>query len=74
MNSHVLHSVEAFSIAKRVDNDDILFYLPNNKYSFAVVHLTWSKENKDSEFPLTRFYSSLEEWIDNCMKIDHENY
>lgn len=70
---HILHSVEAVLVARRVDNDDVLFFLPKSKKPFAVVHLTWSKEDSIT-FPLTRFFSSLNEWIEECMKVDNEDY
>ena len=71
---HILYGIKAVSLAKRIDNDDVLFFLPNNKYLFAVVHLTWSKESNSSEFPQTVLYSSLKEWVNKCMKVDNENY
>jgi hypothetical protein len=71
--THILYGVEAISIARRIDNDDVLFFLPKNKKPFAVVHLTYSYENS-TYFPSTRLFSSLNEWIEECMKVDNEEY
>ncbi len=72
-SKHILFGVEAISIAHRIDNDDVLFFLPRHEKTLAVVHLTWSgKQDIDSKFPLTRFFSSLDDWIENCLKLDHQ--
>ena len=70
--THVLFGVEAISIARRIDNDDVLFYLPKYKNPFAVVHLTWSGRPEDnSVFPYTKLYTSLKDWTENCLKADN---
>ena len=68
---HPLFQIEAVAVARRKDTDDVLFFLPKNTPSLAVVHLTWRKETSD-EWPFTCFYSSLEDFIQNCMKPEHE--
>jgi hypothetical protein len=67
-----LFGIKATPIA-RGDGDDVLFYLHNYKVPLAVVHLTGQKESS-SDFPFTNFYSSIEDFVKNCMKSDHENY
>ena len=70
--SHVLYGVEAVSIARRTDCDDVLFFLPAHRKPLAVVHLTWSgKKDWHADYPSTIFYSSLEDWVENCLKPDH---
>lgn len=57
---HVLFGEEVRSVARRKDNDDVLFYLPGNDVQFAIVHLTYSKET-DPKFPHTVLLSTIEE-------------
>ena len=72
---HILFGIEAVSVARRIDNDDVLFFLPDYEKPFAVVHLTWSgKQDSHSEFPQTVFFSSLEDWMENCLKLDHKEF
>ncbi len=59
---HLLYEIEAVAVACRIDNDDVLFFLPNYENPLAIVHLTWSgKQDADSMFPRTRFFSSLDD-------------
>ena len=64
---HVLYRVKVIPIARRVDNDDVLFaVLDEAKPPLALVHLTWSGKKEtdpgfDSAFPWTNFFNSLEE-------------
>jgi hypothetical protein len=76
---HQLYKLRAVAIAHRTDNDDVLFFLPDGSKPLAVVHLTWSLTAHDSryytpDFPWTVLYSSREEWVETCMKRDHEEY
>ena len=72
---HFLYGVEAVSLARRIDNDDVLFFLPAHEKPLAVVHLTWSgKQDAHSDFPRTILFSSLEDWIENCLKLDHKEF
>ena len=72
---HILFKVEALSIARRTDNDDVLFFLPEHKNPLATIHLTWAgKQDGHSKFPQTVFFVSLENWIENCMKLDHRSW
>lgn len=69
---HVLYRRPAVSIGRRLDDDDVLFYLPGGPALLAVVHLTYSTRmpEPDSRFPYTRLYSSVREWIDQCLLPD----
>lgn len=72
---HILFRVKAVSVARRIDNDDVLFYLPDYEKPFAVVHLIWSgKQDIHSDFPWTVFFSSLADWIENCLKPSHKEF
>jgi hypothetical protein len=73
--SHPLFGQKAISVARRVDTDDVLFYLPDLASPLAEVHLTWKGSvEKDPQWPWTTFYSSVVEWIEKSMKRDHQEY
>jgi hypothetical protein len=70
--NHALYQHAAMAVGRRTDEDDVLFFVPDCALPFAVVHLTWTSEQEEQpEFPATVFYSSLEDWIERCMKPDH---
>ncbi len=69
---HPLYQQKAVAVARRLDNDDVLFVLPENTLPLAVVHLTWKGSPEASpQWPSTVFYPSLTDWVENCMKVDH---
>lgn len=71
----LLFGKEASPIARRKDCDDILFEIEGMNEQFAVVHLTWSgKKDAHPGFPSTTLYSNLENWRQECMLPDHEDY
>lgn len=67
---HPLFGVEAESIARRRDCDDVLFALKNYKQPLAVVHLTWASVELCKDWPDTALFSSYPDWIENCMYRD----
>lgn len=70
--AHPLSGRKAISAGRRTDCDDVLFFLPDNPYPLAVVHLTWAgKRETNPAWPHTTFYSSLDDWVEKCMKLDH---
>jgi hypothetical protein len=71
---HPLFGQKAISVGRRYDTDDVLFLLLEHPAALAVVHLTWTgRPERNSGWPQTTFYSSLEDWIERCMKPDHED-
>lgn len=63
---HILYGKVAIAVARREDNDDVIFWIQKlNKY--AVVHLTYSKEIS-SEFPITRLFT-LSELEEHCKSV-----
>jgi hypothetical protein len=68
---HPLSGKRAVAVARRHDNDDVLFFLPDGPQPLAVVHLTWRRE-QSSEWPWTVFFSSLQDWLERCMRRDHD--
>jgi hypothetical protein len=72
---HRLENVRAIAVGHRTDCDDVLFHLPDHSLPLAVVHLTWSSTREwSAKWPWTVFYTSLDEWIETCMKKDHQKY
>jgi len=49
------------AIARRADQDDVLFELLDSG-ECAVVHLTWGARPEQPPFPSTRTYPSMEAW------------
>ena len=70
--AHPLFGRKVISVGRRGDRDDVLFFLPDNPFPLAVVHLTWTgKKETNPEWPHTTFYPSLNDWIERRMKPDH---
>ena len=60
---HVLHKQKVEAVAKRDDDDDVLFKLDEDRY--AIVHLTYNKET-DPQWP----HTTLCAW-DEFLKAQH---
>lgn len=70
---HPLYQVRAVAVGRRLDNDDVLFFLPDRSPSLVVVHLTWRRREDDpAVWPSAIFYASADEWAEQCMRPDHE--
>ncbi|MGE5474890.1 MAG: hypothetical protein ACM3UU_11790 [Ignavibacteriales bacterium] len=67
---HVLFGLKVEAVARRYDQDDFLFYLPDYQYKCAVVHLTWNIE-RDVMYPRTKLYLDIEDWKVKCMVKDY---
>jgi len=70
---HALSGLELKAVAKRVDQDDVLFEVLGGDQPLAVVHVTWQRE-ADPRWPSTKFFRSWDEWVDKAMKPDHVEY
>ena len=69
---HPLFGAKAISVARRFDSDDVLFLLLDHPAPLAVVHLSWTgRPERNSEWPHTTFYETLEDFIEQCMIPDH---
>ena len=64
---HRLYHRPAVAIGRRLDDDDVLFYLPGGPAPLAVVHLTYSSRipEPDPRFPYTTLYDSIQQWVDD---------
>ncbi len=70
---HVLFGRSAAAIGRRKDCDDVLFYLGEALPRFAVVHLTFQQETRP-EWPRTSVFDSLDDWLQQCMIPNAEEY
>src|SRR5262245_9089263 len=70
---HKLFGVPVRAIARRQNNDDVLFQIEDGSGRVAVVHLTWKgKVETDPTWPFTGIYDSLESWVATGMIDDEE--
>lgn len=69
---HILKGVRLRAIARRADNDDVLFQLIGHEKPLAVVQLSYRHE-ADAQLPWTVLFDSWEDWVENCMQPDHED-
>lgn len=71
-NNHFLKGELTKTIARRQDNDDVLFEIINGKY--AIVHLTWQKlSHENTLFPLTEIYENWQDVYDRIL-IDAQSF
>lgn len=70
---HPLNWRKFRAIGIRTDCDDVLFELLTGNPKYAVVHLTWAKENS-RKYPSTRFYKNWQDLYKNCIIKDHKEY
>ena len=63
------------AIGRRVDCDDVLFEVRDEKADFklALVHLTWSGKVESSPWPITKLFAD-EEAFNNQMELDVHDY
>lgn len=66
--SHVLFGRNARAIAR--SDDEVLFAL-DGPSELAVVHLTYVRETR-AEWPQVMVFPSVTEFVEGCMKPDHE--
>jgi hypothetical protein len=72
--NHALYGRAATAMARRVDNDDVLFAIESPS-EFAVVHLTYALHPEQGpEWPATRLFASFDEFVSDCMVPDHEAF
>jgi hypothetical protein len=68
---HVLTGKKLTSIARRQDNDDVLFEIENDEFKYAIVHLTWaSKRSTDENFPATKLYKDWNDLYTHRILVD----
>ncbi|MBX9737205.1 MAG: hypothetical protein K2X32_09795 [Phycisphaerales bacterium] len=67
---HPLWGLAVVAIARRQDNDDVLFSLADGR--LAVVHLCWAGKKEKPPFPWTTLYMNEEAFVRNGMIDDCE--
>jgi hypothetical protein len=71
---HILYKKDVKTIARRQDNDDVLFQITNLTNTYALVHLTWSqKVQKDPNYPTTIIYNTIKELKDK-IELDIQDW
>ncbi|HTL07412.1 MAG TPA: hypothetical protein VL307_04105 [Chitinophagaceae bacterium] len=71
--NHILYGEKVNAIARRQDNDDVLFELVDRKNKYAIVHLTWkSKIENDSGFPRTEIFNNWLDLYNERIVADHD--
>lgn len=74
-NQHVLYGKMLKTIARRQDNDDVLFEVSNAAFQYAVVHLTWKQNSEeDARYPLTITYQDWKELFEKRIIPDHDEW
>jgi hypothetical protein len=68
-NRHPLYYCKIYTLARRIDNDDVLFRILGDHDFFVVAHLTWN----DSQ-PRIREFESIKDWEEACMIKDNKEY
>ncbi len=72
---HILETKLLKSIARRQDNDDVLFELENDKFKYAVVHLTWAQKTLiDNHYPTTQLYNDWKDLYVNRILLDNKGW
>ena len=72
---HSLKGRDMRAVAMRQDCDDVLFVSADAPPTIAVVHLTYgNRPELDPLFPDTTFFNSMDDWIERCMKADHDDF
>ncbi|PIA77431.1 hypothetical protein BFR04_08260 [Gaetbulibacter sp. 4G1] len=72
-NEHLLFGKVVEAIAKREDNDDVLFKI--GEQEMAVVHLTWKgKKESSSEYPKTKTFNHWTEVYERVIVTDNKEY
>lgn len=72
---HILYNKKVNAVARRQDNDDVLFELTDSKNKYAIIHLTWkSKTEKDSNYPMTQLFENWLDLYNDRIVPDHESF
>ena len=73
--NHILYGKGVKTIARRQDNDDVLFEVEDADFKFARVHLTWAQKTlTESHFPNTKTYKDWKDVYENRIIIDNKDW
>jgi hypothetical protein len=59
---HPLFGLPVAAVARRYDQDDVLFEVLDGSGRVAEVHLTWAGEREQPPWPSTALFDSLADW------------
>lgn len=71
--SHILFGINLRTVARRIDQDDVLYQIVNDPGKYVEVHLTWAK-NESELWPRAKIYNTFDEWIINRMNPNNAAY
>jgi hypothetical protein len=72
---HILYGKPIKTVARRQDNDDVLFEVGKADFKYAMVHLTWTQKIlNDAKYPATKTYKDWQDVYENRIIIDHEGW
>ncbi|MBT1696416.1 hypothetical protein KK083_05985 [Fulvivirgaceae bacterium PWU4] len=72
---HVLYGRDVKTIARRQDNDDVLFAVFDAGFKYAKVHLTWSQSKLvDNCYPMTKTYRDWADVYENLFVPDNKDW
>jgi hypothetical protein len=69
-DGHPLYGKKLKAIARRQDQDDVLFELIDDTPRVAVLHLTWSGKREKPPWPRSDIYQSLDDFAKSRMESD----
>lgn len=72
---HILYGKAVKTVARRQDNDDVLFEVEGAAFKYAMVHLTWAQKTSDNAmYPRTETYKNWQDVYENRIIIDHKGW
>lgn len=71
---HALSGVAVAAVARRRDNDDVLFAVQSERGEYAQVHLTWAgrPDRISPKWPSTSFFRTWEEFVETGMRWERD--
>jgi len=73
-DTHILANKNVKTIARREDNDDVLYEIIDQNKTFAIVHLTWNQSKQtDPRWPITKLFKNIKE-VQNQINIDNQDW
>lgn len=70
--AHPLWGLAAMAVARRQDNDDVVFALCDGR--MAVVHLTWIGTQDRLPWPATEIYATADAFVRDRLLLDHREW
>lgn len=71
---HVLYGKKVAVIGRCYDCDEFLLEVSGFEFRYAVAHLTFSGKEESGNYPKTKAYKGLNDWINRCMIPDNNEF